>query len=167
MTLLLGAKQDECKELNPYFDSFSKNIIYLEDRCKGLVAKICNNFILACSMVGTCEAMYIAKKYGIETELLREVLNVSSGKTWVSECYSPAPSKINVPANHNYDIGYKSELMLKDLKLASKLFESVNLNSVVLNEIETLYETLCDRGNGKKDLGIYFSELEVKIAGGI
>ena len=57
----------------------------------GQAAKICNNLLLAISMIGTAEAMNLGIRLGLDPKLLAKILNMSSGRCWSSDTYNPVP----------------------------------------------------------------------------
>lgn len=60
----------------------------------------------------------------MDSKLLTEVMKVSSSRCWSLDTYNPAPGVMeNVPASRNYEGGFASELMLKDLSIAKSVAE--------------------------------------------
>jgi 3-hydroxyisobutyrate dehydrogenase len=98
-----------------------KRVILCGDAGAGQVAKICNNMILAVSMIGVCEAFVMAEKLGLSHQALYDVTSTSSGQCWAITSYCPVPGPVpNAPSNNGYKAGFASALMLKDLKLAQE-----------------------------------------------
>jgi 3-hydroxyisobutyrate dehydrogenase len=86
------------------------------------VAKLCNNLSLAVSMVGTCEAMNLGVKLGIDPSVLAGVINTSTGRCWSSDTYNPCPGVIpTAPSSRGYEGGFANALMEKDLFLATQV----------------------------------------------
>ena len=77
-------------------------------------AKICNNLLLAVSMIGVSEASNLAIRLGLEPEMIAKVINSSSGRCWSSDTYNPCPGIIEgIPSSNNYQGGFASQLMAK------------------------------------------------------
>jgi len=96
-----------------------KNIFNCGGPGYGQIAKVCNNLALANEMLAVCEALVLGQKLGIDVKILNEIMKVSSSRCWSVDTYNPVPGLMeNVPASRNYEKGFASELMLKDLKLA-------------------------------------------------
>ena len=84
----------------------------------GQAAKICNNSLLAISMTGTAEAMNLGIRLGLDPKLWAKILNMSSGRCWSSDTYNPVPGVTDgVPSADNYQGGFRTTLMAKDLRL--------------------------------------------------
>lgn len=77
-------------------------------------AKICNNLLLAVSMIGVSEATNLGIRLGLEPEMIAKVINTSSGRCWSSDTYNPCPGIIEgIPSSNNYQGGFASQLMVK------------------------------------------------------
>src|SRR5699024_9379139 len=80
---------------------------------------IANNMLLGISMIGVAEAMSLGTNLGMDPHTLAEVINHSSGRCWSSDTNNPVPGICpNAPASREYQGGFASGLMQKDLRLA-------------------------------------------------
>lgn len=122
----------------------------------GQAAKICNNLVLANNMVAVSEAFILAKHLNLAPEKLLEVLQCSSGDSWVVEKYLPVPDLVdNVPANHAYEPGFTSQMMLKDLNLALEAKSTLHLTETT----QKLYQLLIENQCGEKDFSFIYEFL--------
>ena len=88
----------------------------------GQVAKAANNMLLAVHMIGTCEALAMGAKAGLEPAVLSEIMKASSGNNWSLQVYNPWPEVMpGAPAGNNYEPGFMVDLMVKDLGLAKEV----------------------------------------------
>ncbi len=118
----------------------------------GQAAKICNNMLLGISMIGTCEAFALAEKLGLEPERFFEIASKSSGQCWSLTSYSPWPGPVEAaPSNRNYEGGFLSALMLKDLKLAQEAAAKAGATTPMGAQAEALYALFDGLGYGQKD----------------
>ena len=118
----------------------------------GQAAKICNNMLLGISMIGTCEAFALAEKLGLEPERFFEIASKSSGQCWSLTSYSPWPGPVEAaPSNRNYEGGFLTALMLKDLKLAQEAAARAGATTPLGAQAEALYALLEGLGFGQKD----------------
>jgi 3-hydroxyisobutyrate dehydrogenase len=119
LTFMVGGSLESFKSSKPLLSSMGKNIVHCGELGTGQIAKICNNMMLAISMIGTSECLNLGKRLGIDTSKLLEILNTSSGQSWVTSKYPPvASTSIPSPASNNYAPGFASSLMYKDMGLA-------------------------------------------------
>ena len=102
-----------------------KNIFHAGPPALGQVAKGCNNMLLAIHMIGTCEALEMGARNGLDPEVLSEIMLASSGRNWSLEVYNPYPGVMpTAPASNDYKPGFMVDLMLKDLGLALEIAQS-------------------------------------------
>ncbi|MGG0934868.1 NAD(P)-dependent oxidoreductase [Brevibacillus centrosporus] len=74
--------------------------------------KISNNYLSAVALIATSEAMVLGVKAGLDPQTMLDVFNVSSGRN------SATLDKFPVAVlNRNFDYGFKSGLMYKDVAL--------------------------------------------------
>jgi len=121
LTFMCGGTGEAFERAKPVLEAMGKRVIHCGDAGAGQAAKICNNMILAVSMIGVCEAFVMAEKLGLSHQALYDVTSTSSGQCWAITSYCPVPGPVpNAPSNNGYKAGFASALMLKDLKLAQE-----------------------------------------------
>ena len=120
LTFIVGGPKETVDELRELLLCMGKNVIHCGTTGMGSVAKLCNNMMLAISMIGTAETLNLARRSGLDPKLMTDILNISSGRTWVSEGYNPVPGvgSSTTPSSNDYDKGFRSSLLAKDLNLA-------------------------------------------------
>ena len=107
----------------------------------GSAAKICNNMLLAIHMTGTAEALALGVKNGLDPRVLSEIMLKSSGANWSLEKYNPFPGVMEgVPASNNYQGGFMTRLMLKDLGLAEEAATSTDAFTPMGRLAHSLYQ---------------------------
>ena len=86
----------------------------------GQAAKVCNNMILAASMIAVSEAFVLAESLGLDHQALFDVVSTASGQCWAVTTNCPVPGPVPTsPANRDYQGGFATKLMAKDLRLAA------------------------------------------------
>ncbi|CAI2177017.1 3836_t:CDS:2 [Funneliformis geosporum] len=154
LSFMVGASTlEDFNRAKPYLSHMGKNIIHCGGLGAGQIAKICNNMLLAITMIGVAETMNLGVKLGIDPKLLANILNTSSGRCWSSDTYNPCPGVLpNVPSSKNYEGGFNNSLMAKDMKLAVNAANDAKV-SVILGAIaQQLYSLLSNTaGYEKKD----------------
>ena len=121
LTFMCGGARAACEKAKPLLECMGKRVVHCGEAGAGQAAKICNNMILAVSMIGVCEAFVLAEKLGLSHQALFDVTSTSSGQCWAITSYCPVPGLVpTAPSNNNYKAGFASALMLKDLKLAQE-----------------------------------------------
>jgi 3-hydroxyisobutyrate dehydrogenase len=119
LTFMVGGGDQAFARAKPVLEAMGKIIIQAGAAGSGQAAKICNNMILGISMIAVCEAFVLAEKLGLDPHKLFEIASQSSGQCWSLTSYCPVPGPVPTsPANRDYQPGFTSAMMLKDLNLA-------------------------------------------------
>src|SRR5690606_37872505 len=106
----------------------------------------------AISMIGTCEAFNLAEKLGLDPERFFEISSKASGQCWSMTSYCPVPGPVpSAPSNRNYEGGFATALMLKDLRLAMEAAQKVSAPTPLGAEAESLYAIFSGLGGAGKD----------------
>ncbi|XP_064471849.1 3-hydroxyisobutyrate dehydrogenase, mitochondrial-like [Ornithodoros turicata] len=157
LTFMVGGKESEGKAAEEVLLCMGKNVIHCGSVGCGQAAKICNNMMLAISMIGCAETMNLGARLGLDPSVLNSILNVSSGKTWPSEVYSPVPGVMpNVPSSNNYNGGFGTALMTKDLGLAQTAATNTNSPTPLGSVSHQIYRLLLSKGLGQKDFSVVY-----------
>ncbi|CAF99415.1 unnamed protein product, partial [Tetraodon nigroviridis] len=119
LTFMVGGVEEEYQAAQELLTCMGANVVYCGQVGSGQAAKICNNMLLAIGMIGTAETMNLGIRLGLDPRLLTKILNMSSGRCWSSDTYNPVPGVMEgVPSANNYQGGFGTTLMAKDLGLA-------------------------------------------------
>jgi 3-hydroxyisobutyrate dehydrogenase len=126
----------------------------------GQSVKICNNLILGTQMLGVAEGYGLAQKLGVDLAKFNEIVNASTGQCWSSSKYNPVPGLMDgVPASRDYQGGFMTELMVKDLGLAVEAARSSGYKLPVTDFAHSQYKRASSSGYGALDFGSIFKWL--------
>ncbi|MFB2866341.1 3-hydroxyisobutyrate dehydrogenase [Aeromonas sp. MdU4] len=124
LTFIVGGDAADFEVAKPLLACMGQNLFHAGTLGAGQIAKMCNNMLLAIHMAGTAEALALGVKEGLDPAVLSTIMGKSSGNNWSLERYNPWPGVMeNVPAARNYQGGFMTRLMVKDLGLAMALAE--------------------------------------------
>jgi len=138
-----------------------KNIFHAGPAGSGQVAKGCNNMLLAIHMIGTCEALEMGARNGLDPKVLSEIMLASSGRNWSLEVYNPYPGVMeNAPASKDYQPGFMVDLMCKDLGLAMEIAKQADVDNAMGKLAGELYVKHQQAGNGQKDFSSILRRLQ-------
>ncbi|VVD95224.1 3-hydroxyisobutyrate dehydrogenase [Pandoraea terrae] len=152
LTFMVGASESVYEKVMPILLVMGKNIAHCGETGMGQVAKICNNLVLGITMAGVAEAMSLGVALGIDAKVLAGIVNTSTGRCWSSETYNPYPGVIETaPASRGYMGGFGTDLMLKDMGLATDAARQVRQPIYLGALAQQLYLTMSARGGGRLD----------------
>ena len=149
LTFMAGGSEEAFAQVSPLFDVMGQKAVHCGDAGAGQAAKICNNMILGITMIGTCEAFALADKLGLERSRLFDVVSTSSGYSWSTNAYCPAPGVgPQSPADNGYKPGFAADLMLKDLRLSQQAATAVDADTPLGEAATRLYEHFVEQEDG-------------------
>ena len=149
LTFMVGGSEAAFLLALPLFDIMGQKAVHCGDNGAGQAAKICNNMILAVTMIGTCEAFVLADRLGLSREKLFDVVSTSSGYSWVMNAYCPAPGiGPKSPADNDYQPGFSADLMLKDLRLSQQAAALVDADTPMGAAATQLYQQFVEKEAG-------------------
>src|SRR5579862_5984075 len=152
LTFMCGGDAKAFAAAKPVLEKMGKKIVHCGEAGAGQAAKICNNMILAISMIGVGEAFVMAEKLGLSHQALFDVASTSSGQCWSLTTYCPVPGPVpSSPANSGYKPGFAANLMLKDLKLAQEAAQASGAATPLGALAAQLYGLYAAWGEGGSD----------------
>lgn len=155
LTFIVGGTADALARGRPLLEVMGGNIFHAGDAGAGQVAKICNNMLLAVQMTGTAEALALGVGNGLDPAVLSEIMRKSSGGNWPLEVYNPWPGVMqSVPASNNYEGGFLTRLMVKDLGLAMEAALDTGAATPMGSLARSLYAGLANQGLADKDFSV-------------
>jgi len=159
LTFMVGGTDKAFTRAEPVLQAMGKAVIHAGDAGAGQTAKICNNMLLAISMIGTAEAMKMAEKLGLDPQKFYEISSQSSGYCWSLNAYTPLPGVgVESPADKDYQGGFATALMLKDLRLAMEAAETAGASTPLGKHARELYEAFAAE-NGALDFSAIIKTL--------
>jgi 3-hydroxyisobutyrate dehydrogenase len=152
LTFMCGGPASSFGKAEPILDKMGKNIVLAGDSGSGQAAKICNNMMLAISMIGVSEGFMLAKRLGLDFQKLFDIASTSSGQSWALTNYCPVPGPVPTsPANRDYQAGFTAAMMLKDLLLAQQAANAVNASTPLGASAAQLFNMFVNSGHAAKD----------------
>ncbi len=152
LTFMVGGSDQGFARAEPVLSAMGNVVIHAGDNGAGQAAKICNNMILGATMAATCEAFLLAEKLGLDAQKFYDIASVSSGQSWSMTRYCPVPGVgPETPADRNYDGGFATALMLKDMKLAMAAAVATEAQAPVCARATELYQAQADAGHSARD----------------
>jgi len=167
LTFMTGCSSEETfQKIQPLLKRMGKAVLPCGTSGSGSAVKLCNNAALAAQMIGICEAMSLGESLGVDPSVLANVMNVSTAKCWSSEVNNPHPiaaKSIGSGASVNdYEGGFGTALMLKDLNLALDAAVEEGKSMPLTGLSRQLYSLADNRGLGRKDFGVMLQFLNGK-----
>ncbi len=163
LAFMCGGEAATFEKARVILAGMGKNIFHAGPAGAGQVAKGCNNMLLAIHMIGTCEALEMGVRNGLDPAVLSEIMLASSGRNWSLEVYNPYPGVMEkAPASNGYKPGFMVDLMAKDLGLAMDIASQSGVDNQMGQLARDLYTRLQGAGMGQQDFSSVLTLLEQK-----
>ena len=134
----------------PALRALGSNTTYVGDKVgQGQMVKLINNMIAATNFAVTCEGLAMGMKAGLDADILLDLLNKSSGRSFATEMMAPAV------LSRRFDFGFRLALMHKDVKLALEEAEALGTTNLTATAARQLWNLAMAQGMGGGD----FTEL--------
>ena len=152
LTFMVGGEAGAFARGEPILKAMGRNIIHAGPSGAGQTAKICNNMMLAVSMIGVCEGFALAEKLGLSSQTLFDICSTSTSQCWAMTGYCPVPGPVPAaPSNRGYAAGFTAANMLKDLRLAQQAAGATAAATPLGGAAANLYQLFVDTGAGGLD----------------
>ena len=161
LTFMVGGSPDGFSRATPVLECMGKAVIHAGGHGAGQAAKICNNMLLGATMVATCEAFVLAEKLGLDRQTFFDISSKASGQSWSMTTYCPVPGPVpSAPSNRDYQGGFGTALMLKDLKLAVEAAQAAGASVPMGATAESLFQAFSNLGGAGLDFSAIIKLLD-------
>jgi len=158
LVFMVGAKNEEhFEKAKVCLAGMGNKFFHCGPVGNGQAVKISHNLTLAIHMIASAEGMVLGEKLGIDPLVLMQILQVSTAANPCNGIYNPRPG--NYPdsaASRNYERGFKTDLMKKDLSLAIEAAEYIGANVDIAKKAHDFYDQVSAAGYGDKDFGYVY-----------
>lgn len=154
LIVLVGSSKDQFEKHKHIFSAFSKEIYHIGEIGQAAAIKLAFNNLIASLIPAFSLSFGIVKKSGVNPEIFMEILRKSAlyAPTFDSKLpmiLSEDFSKANFPAKH----------MLKDGRLIEKFASQLNLNTKVINALNTVIEEAVNSGYADQDYSAVYKAI--------
>lgn len=164
LTFMVGGTAAAVAAATPILEAMGKRVVLCGGPGAGQAAKICNNMILGISMIAVSEAFVLGEKLGLDHQAFFDVASTASGQCWALTTNCPVPGPVPTsPANRNFQGGFGTRLMLKDIGLATAAAEENGVPTVLGHLAKERYEEFLERDGRNRD----FSSIIEDIRGAV
>ena len=161
LAIMVGGEASDLEEARPVLAAMGANIIHVGAVGAGEVAKLCNNLVSGSALIAVAEAFRIGEAFGVDAQILTNVIAKSSGATWVMEHMHPVPGIVETAASsRQYAPGFMTDLMAKDLGLAVSAAREKRVPVIVAPAAQQLYRMASSHGLGREDFSAVYKFLK-------
>lgn len=116
LTIMAGGSADAVERCRPLLSAMGNRIYMTGPLGSGQAMKSLNNFVSAIGLMAACEAVVIGRRFGLDPQVIAEVLNGSTGRNNTTE------HKLRqFILSGSFASGFSMDLMVKDLGIAASV----------------------------------------------
>jgi 3-hydroxyisobutyrate dehydrogenase len=160
LTFMVGGNEADFATAKPVLEAMGKRLVHCGTPGAGQAAKVCNNMILAVSMIAVSEGFVLGEQLGLSHQALFDVAANATGQCWALTTNCPVPGPVATsPANRDYQPGFASALMAKDLGLAAHALESTGVDARLGAMAEEIYRHFAEGEGAQQDFSAIINEI--------
>ncbi|MFH1491310.1 MAG: NAD(P)-dependent oxidoreductase [Pseudomonadota bacterium] len=122
LVFMAGGEEGPVSRVSPLLEIMGKKTFHLGPLGAGHAMKCINNCITAMTFMVTAEGLSIGKKFGLDPDVMTDVLNVSTGMSWISQTH--IKQRIT---SRKFDDPFRLDLMVKDIGIAMELANNLDI----------------------------------------
>jgi 3-hydroxyisobutyrate dehydrogenase len=144
LSIMVGGDADAVATVRPLFDRLGKHIVHQGGPGTGQHTKMCNQIVIAGTMIGVCESLVYGAKAGLDLETMLSSIKSGAAGCWTLENLAPRVLK------RNFDPGFLVEHFIKDMGIALAEARRMHLALPGLALVQQLYVAVQAQGHGRK-----------------
>jgi len=143
LSIMAGGDENIIRQVMPLFDYLGR-VQVMGGSGSGQHTKMCNQIVVAGTMIGVCEALLYARRAELDCEKLIAAIRSGAAGCWTLDNLAPRIIR------QDFAPGFMVDHFIKDLGIALQESQAMNLALPGLSLVKSLYEKVRDAGFGKK-----------------
>ncbi len=144
LSIMVGGDREVFEAVSPLFRLMGKIIVYHGTAGAGQDAKVCNQIVIAVTMIGVCESLLYGYRAGLDIETVLQSISGGAAGCWSLTNLAPRIHK------RNFEPGFFVEHLVKDMRIALDEAARMNLALPGLALAHQLYTALQAQGHARK-----------------
>lgn len=158
LTIMIGGEEKDYQSGVGIFEIVGKNIFHLgTSPSVGTRIKLLNNLMIGFYTQAVAETIVLGESMGVSADTLYEVLSNSYGQSRIYE-----RNYLEYMKNENYEPGFSTNLLLKDLRLAKNMADEAGVPLLIGEQLVSLYNDISAKGFGENDMSAAYLSLKEK-----
>ena len=145
LSFMVGGSEELVKEYTPLLSTMGSSVVRCGEVGAGNTTKLANQIIVACNIQALSEALTLAKKAGVDPELVFQAIRGGLAGSTVMDAKAP------MMLSGNDKPGFKIDLHIKDLNNALDCAHTVGATVPMTAEVMEIMQWLHEHDGGQKD----------------
>lgn len=152
LTIMVGGEPEHFARVENLLQQIGGFVVHIGGGSSGQAIKIVNNMMFGIGLAAACEGAVLAQRLGLDPKILYDVVTRSSGDNWAFRTNYPIPDVVATAAStRGFTPGFTTELLVKDLALATAAGEDVHTSLATAHTALALFNDNIAAGSGKQD----------------
>ncbi|TFG92205.1 MAG: NAD(P)-dependent oxidoreductase, partial [Syntrophobacterales bacterium] len=143
LAIMVGGDKDAFERVLPLLRLMGKEITHMGGPGTGQHTKMCNQILVAGTMIGVCESLLYASKLGLDEQSVIGIIGKGAASSWMINNLGP---KI---VRGDYAPGFFVEHFIKDMGIALEEAAARDLSLPGLSLVRQLYIAVKGQGHGR------------------
>ncbi|MBW1997201.1 MAG: NAD(P)-dependent oxidoreductase [Deltaproteobacteria bacterium] len=143
LAIMVGGKKEVFDQVLPLFELMGKNISYMGGAGSGQHTKMCNQILVAGTMISVCESLLYAAKLGLDQQAVIDIVGKGAAGSWSINNLGPRIIR------GDFNPGFMVDHFIKDMGIALEEAAAVGLSLPGLALVEQLYIAVKAQGYGR------------------
>jgi 3-hydroxyisobutyrate dehydrogenase len=158
LSIMVGGDEGAHEAVLPLFELMGRNIIRQGGPGAGQHTKMCNQIVIAGSMIGMCESLLYATRAGLDPARMLGSISKGAAGCWSLDNLAPRIFK------GDFAPGFMVEHFIKDMGIALEEAERMGLKLPGLALVKGIYEQAAAQGHGRDGTQALFLALKTLSA---
>ena len=142
LAIMAGGDREAFDRAVPIFETMGKTITYCGPVGSGQLTKLCNQILVAVTLMGVSEALIFAGKNGLDQRVMIEAVKGGAAGSW--QLSNLAPRVVD----RDFAPGFMVDLIQKDLRLVMESAAAAQAALPATSLVNQLFRTSQARGEG-------------------
>jgi 3-hydroxyisobutyrate dehydrogenase len=143
LSIMAGGDAAAFERVRPLFEAMGKNIVHEGGPGTGQHTKMCNQIVVAGTMIGVCESLLYGARAGLDLEKMLASIRGGAAGCWTLDNLAPRVIK------GNFDPGFFVEHFIKDMGIALDEAARMRLALPGLALVKQLYVATAAQGHAR------------------
>ena len=145
LSVMVGGKKEVFDKYYDIMKVMAGSVVYVGEIGAGNIAKLCNQVVVALNISAVSEALILAKKAGVDPDLVYQAIRGGLAGSTVMEAKAP------MMMDRNFKPGFKIDLHIKDLNNVLETSHKLNVSLPLTAQVMEIMQAIKADGCGMED----------------
>lgn len=145
LSVMVGGKKEIFDRCYDIMKAMAGSVVYVGESGAGNIAKLCNQIVVAINIAAVSEALILAKKAGVDPDLVFQAIRGGLAGSTVMEAKAP------MMMDRNFKPGFRIDLHIKDLNNVLETSHGVGVSLPLSAQLMEMMQAIKLDGCGVED----------------